>query len=65
MTKIIPFKSPASRRTHAEWQRKVALDRLEFAMRKAYDVLGAEQARTYAQLVQSKVDLDYGVVRIL
>lgn len=48
-----------------ERQTKIVLEQIEVAFRNAYHVLGPEKARSEIQSVQSKVDLDYGVVRIL
>lgn len=90
MSKIVPFKSPASkarvadmaatamnsleladlaadvRRERLEKAQETALAQLEQALRKLYNLMDDPSvARTRAQFVHAKVDLDYGVVRIL
>ena len=103
MSKVVPFKSPASRarvaamaskalaglqqadldaeaaRERKDKQRAALVAKLEIAMRevcKANDkvtlaraelalAVGEDSARTYCQLVESKVHLDYGIVRVL
>ena len=53
------------KKARQERQMKIVLEQMEVAFRNAYHLFGPDVARSRVQFVQSKVDLDYGVVRIL